>query len=160
MICKISLGICPIGSSLSTGFQVLLSNYCDPYMSLACTIGLAFFWVFLPCFCMLILSLHVIELGSKSAFLNPGFCVHRLSSTIRFVGSLISFLGFLFLPAWLFWASGINKCGWCFARGRGCWLKGLHQIPSVSWLLRHSYTSHLLDCLICTRNAMSIVLLL
>ena len=41
------------------------------------------------------------------------------------------------------------------------WLKGPHQIPSVSWLCHWFLTlSHLLDCLICTRNATSIVLLL
>ena len=67
----------PIGSSLSTGFQVYLSKCWDPYLSPGCTIRLAFFWVFLPCFCMLILSLSLLGLGSKSASLSPGFCVCR-----------------------------------------------------------------------------------
>ena len=35
-------------------------------------------------------------------------------------------------------ADGINKCGWCLAGGRECWLGGLHQIPGVSWLSHHS----------------------
>ena len=64
-------------------------------------------------------------------------------STIWFVGSLISFLASLFFPGWLFWVDGINKCGWCLGGGKGCWLKGLHQIPSVSWLCHHSLHLHI-----------------
>ena len=62
----------------------------------------------------------------------------------------MSFLDSLFFCGWLFWGDGINKCGWCFALGRGCWIKGLHQIPNVSWLFLT--LPHLLDCLICTSN--------
>ena len=45
---------------------------------------------------------------------------------------------------WLIvWADGIDKCGWCLAGGRGFWLKGLHQIPSVSWIFHHSLHFHI-----------------
>ena len=74
---KAYYGSGPIGSSLSTGFQVYLCKCWDPYVSPGCTIRLAFFWVFLPCFCMLILSLPLLGLGSKSTSLSPGFCVRR-----------------------------------------------------------------------------------
>ena len=67
----------PIGSSLSNGFQVYLSKCWDPYVSPSCTIQLAIFWVFLPCFYMSILSLPLLGLGSKSTSPSPGFCVHR-----------------------------------------------------------------------------------
>ena len=44
---KARQGPCPIGSSLSTGFQVYLPKCWDSYVSPGCTIELAFFWVFL-----------------------------------------------------------------------------------------------------------------
>ena len=66
-----------IGSSFIAGFQVYLSNCWDPYVSLGCTIRLPFFWLFLPCLCMLILSLPLLELGSKSNSVSPGFCVRK-----------------------------------------------------------------------------------
>ena len=93
---------------------------------------------FLPYFSMLILSLPLLGLGSKSTFLSPGFCVRRPKQydTICWELNLISgFFAFFWLVVWV---DGINKCGWCLAGGRGCWLKGLHQIPSVSWIFHHS----------------------
>ena len=73
----------------------------------------------------------------------------------------ISFLGSLLFFWLIVWADGINKCRCCLTGGRGCWLKGLHQILSVSWMFHHSLHFHiLLDCVICTRNDMSILLLL
>ena len=61
----------------------------------------------------------------------------------------------------LYWVDGISKCGWCLAGGRGCWLKGSHQNPSVSWIFSSFLTlPHVLDCLICTRNFVTIFLLL
>ena len=46
--------------------------------------------------------------------------------------------------SWLtVWADGINKWGWCLAGGRGCWLKGLHQISSARWLFHHCLNSHI-----------------
>ena len=65
---------------------------------------------------------------------------------------------------WLIvWAYGINKCGWCLAGGKGWWLKGPHQIPVPKSKLNISLfftLPHLLDCVICSRNFVSIVLLL
>ena len=63
------------------------------------------------------------------------------SSMIQFVGSWISFLDSL-LYSWLIvWVYGINKCGWCLAAGRGCWLKALCQILSVGDYFTIPYTS-------------------
>ena len=50
-----------------------------------------FFWLFLPCLCMLILPLPVLGLGSKSTSLNPGFFVHRPRRKVWFAGSRFSF---------------------------------------------------------------------
>ena len=99
--------------------------------------------VFLPYFNMLILSLPLLGLGSKSTSLSPGFCVRRPRQydTICWELNLISgFFAFFWL---IVWADGINKCGWCLAGGRGCWLKGPHQIPSVSWIFHHSLHFHI-----------------
>ena len=51
--------------------------------------------------------------------------------------------GFFAFFWFIAWADGINKSGWCLAGGRGCWLKGLIQIPSVSWLFHHSLHFHI-----------------
>ena len=75
--------------------------------------------VFLPYFSMLILSLPLLGLGSKSTSLSPGFCVRRPRQydTICWELNLISvFFGFFWL---IVLADGINKCGWCLAAGRG-----------------------------------------
>ena len=99
--------------------------------------------VFLPYCSMLILSVSLLGLGSKSTSLSPGFCVHRPRQydTICWELNLISgFFAFFWL---IVWADGINKCGWCLAGGRGCWLKGPHQIPSVSWIFHHSLHFHI-----------------
>ena len=90
------------------------------------------FAVFLPYFSMLILSLPLLGLGSKSTSLSPGFCVcrPRQYDTICWELNLISgFFAFFWL---IVWADGINKCGWCLPGGRGCWLKGPHPIPSLN----------------------------
>ena len=99
--------------------------------------------VFLPYFSMLILLLHLLGLGSKSTSLSPGFCVHRPRQydTICWELNLISgFFAFFWL---IVWVDGINKCGWCLAGGRGCWLQGPHQIPSVSWIFHLSLHFHI-----------------
>ena len=109
------------GSSFSTGFQVYLSKCWDSYVSPGCRIQLDFCSVvFLPYFSMLILSLPLLGLGSKSTSLSPGFCVRRPRQydTICWELNLISgFFAFFWL---IVWADGINKCGWCLAGGRGC----------------------------------------
>ena len=58
--------------------------------------------VFLPYFSMLILLLPLLGLGSKSTSLSPGFCDIGQGSTIRFVGSWISFLGYFFFSGYFF----------------------------------------------------------
>ena len=88
-----------------------LSKCCNPYVSPGSTIQVALFWVFLPCFCMLILSLPFLGLGSKSSCLGPGFVYVGQGSRIQFIGSWISFLDSLFFPGWLFCTDGINNCG-------------------------------------------------
>ena len=119
---------------------------------------LFFFAVFLPCFSMLILSLPLYGLLSKSSSLSPGFYVHRpmQADSICWELNLISgFFGFFWLIVWL---DVVNKCGWFLAGGRGCWLKGPHQIPIVSWIIHHLLHFHI--SLIYARNSVSIVLLL
>ena len=75
-------------------------------MSPGCTIRFAFFLVFLPCFCMLILSLPLLGLRSKSTSLSPGFCVRgpRQYDMIEWKFGLISeffvFLQFIVLGKW------------------------------------------------------------
>ena len=92
---------------------------------------------------MLILSLPLLGLCSKSSSLRPGFCVLRPRQHITICWELNLICGF-FAFFWLIaWADGINKCGWCLAGGRGCWLKGPHQIPSVSWIYHHSLHFHI-----------------
>ena len=101
-----------------------------------------FFWD-LSYFSMLILSLPLSGLSSKSTSLSPGFsvCGPRQYNTICWELNLIfEFFAFFWLSAWV---GGINKCGWCFARSRGWWIKGPHQIPNVSWIYNHSLHFHI-----------------
>ena len=95
-----------------------------------------FFLLFLS---MLMWSLPVLGLSSKYTSLSPGFslCRSRQFDTIWF------FIWF-FIFSWLItWVDGINGCGWCLTGGRGCWFKGLHQIPSVCWIFHHSLHFHI-----------------
>ena len=109
---KVHKGSGPIGSSLSTGFQVYLSKCCDPYVNPGCTTRLAVFWVFLSCFCLLILSLLLIGLGSKSTSLSPGFYVYgpRQYNAICWKLDLISGF-FFFLVNWVGRMESINVAG-------------------------------------------------
>ena len=116
--------------------------------------------VFLPYFSMLTLSLPLFRPSSKSTSVSPGFCVSspRQYDAISWELNLISwFFAFFWLVVW---ADGVNKCGWCLVGGSGYWLKGLHQITSEVEYLSFLTLSPLLDYLICTRNSLSIVLLL
>ena len=80
---KAQQGSGSIGSSLSAGLEVYLSKCRDPYVSPGCTISLAFFRVFLSCFKILILSLPVLGLGSKSNSLSLGSSERRPSQYFR-----------------------------------------------------------------------------
>ena len=58
-------------------------------------------------------------------------------NTIGFDGRI--FFHDFFVSSWLiFWVDGINGHSWCLARSRGCWVKGSHQIPSLSWMFHDS----------------------
>ena len=105
---KTHQGSGPIGSSLSSGFQVYLSKCWDPYVSPGWTIQLAFFWVFLPCFCMLIVSLSLLGLDSKSTSLSLGFCVRRPRQYDTICWKFELILGF-FLCSWLIVLGGWNQ---------------------------------------------------
>ena len=61
--------------------------------------------VFLPCFTMLILSLPLLGLGSKSTSLSSVSVYQSQSNAIRFVGSWISYLDSLFFPFFFYWES-------------------------------------------------------
>ena len=99
--------------------------------------------VFLPYFSILILSLPLLRLGSKYTCLSPGFCVRRPRQYDMICWELNFISGFFAFFWLLVWADGINKCSWYLAGGRGCWLKGMHQIPSVSCIFHHSLHFHI-----------------
>ena len=96
------------------------------------------FAVFLPYFSMLNLSLPFLGLSSKCTSLSPQFSVCRPSQYDTICWELNPISRFFVFFWFIVWADGINKCGWCLAGGRGCWLKGSHQIASVSWIFHHS----------------------
>ena len=107
---------------------------------------------------MLILSLPLLGLGSKSTSLWPGLYVGRPCQYNMICWELDPISGF-FVFFWLIvCADVINKCGWCLARGRGCWFKGLQQDPKCKLIISSFLTfPYLIHWLICTKN---IVLLL
>ena len=92
---------------------------------------------FLHCLSRLILSLTLLELGSKSISLIPGFyvCRSRLY-TMQFVWSVIFFFKIFYFSLLIVWTDIIKGCGWCLG-GRGCWLRGLYQISSVTCMFHH-----------------------
>ena len=149
LLVKAHQGPGPIGFSLSTGFQVYLSKCWDPYVSPGCTIRLVFFWVFLPCFCMLIMSLLLLGLGSKSTSLSPGSWIWKLDLISEF-----------FVFSWLNILGGWNQQMWLVpCRRQGMPTQGLTPDPKCKLIISTFLKlPHLLDCLICTRNTMSIVL--
>ena len=77
-------------------------------------------WMFLPCFYMLILSLLLLGLGSKSTLLSPVFCVCRPGQYSVICWKLDHISGFFVFSRLIVCADGINKCGWCLAGGRQC----------------------------------------
>ena len=110
--------------------------------------------VFLPYFSMLILSLPLLGLGSKSTSLSPGFCVRRPRpyDTICWELNLISgfFAFFRLIVRWLV------SC-----RRQGMLPQGPVPDPKCKLNISLFLTLlHLLDYLICTRNSVFIVLLL
>ena len=69
---------------------------------------------------MLILSLLLLGLGSKSTSLSTGFCVPR-PRQYDAIGWELNLISGFFAFFWLIvWADEINESGWCLAEGRGC----------------------------------------
>ena len=94
-------------------------------------------------FSMLIMSLPLLGLGSKSTSLSPWFCVYRPRQCNSICWELNLISGF-FPYLWLIvWADVINICGWFLAGGSGCWLKGPHQVPSIGWKRPHYLGFHI-----------------
>ena len=96
---------------LLSGFQVYLSKCWNPYVTPGCTIQLDFFCSFLPYFGMLILSLPLLGLGSKSTSISPGFCVHkpRQYDPICWEWNLMTgFFAFFWV---ILWVDGIKNVG-------------------------------------------------
>ena len=119
----------PTRSSLSTGFLVYHWN---TYLSSDCLIHPAFIWVFLPCFCMLIQSLHLSQSWVPSLPLSPRFCVRRSRqyNLIWWKFDLIS--GFFVFSRLIVCTDLNNNCGWYLAGGRGCLSQS--QVPSLPLL--------------------------
>ena len=82
-------------------------------MSPGCTIyDLFSSAVFLPYFSMLILSLPLLGLVSKSTSFNPGFCVRRPRQYDTICWKLNLFSGFFVFSDFLFgWMESINVAG-------------------------------------------------
>ena len=110
---------------------------------------------------MLIFSLPLLGLHSKSTSLSPGFCVRRPRQfdMIGWNFGLIS--GFFVFPR-LIVLGKWNQGMWLMTCKKQRMLtKGPTPDPKCKLIIPPFLTlPHLLECLICTRNAMSIVLLL
>ena len=125
-----------------------ISRCWNLYVSPGCNITLAFFWMFLPYFSMLILSVHHLGVGSKTISLSPEFCLHRTRQAL---------ISEFFVFSWfIVWENGINKCGWC--RRQGMLTQEPTPDPKCKIISLIHTLPHLVDCLICVRNAMFIVL--
>ena len=130
-------------------------------MSPGCTIRLVFFWVFLHCFSMLILSLTYLGLGSKSTSLSPGLCVRRPRQYDTICCKLDLISGF-FVFYWADCLGGWNQSMWLVSsRRQGMLTQEPAPDPKCKLIISSPLTlSHLLYCFICIRNAMSILFLL
>ena len=132
-----------IGSSLSTGFQVYLSKRWNLYVGPSYAIRLAFCWVFLSCFCMLILSLPLFGLASNSTFLSPGFFVGRPRQYYTICQRLNLISGF-FVFSWLIFLGIWNQQMWLVSCKRQGMLTDALTFPVVlsRWLKQD-------DCCVC-----------
>ena len=100
-------------------------------VSPVCMIQPVFCYVFFPGISLLFLLLTLLRLGCKSTFLSPGFCVQKPRQYNMISCEFDLFSGF-FLSWFIVSEDGVTGCGWCLAGGKGCWLKGMHQILSVN----------------------------
>ena len=108
----------------------------------------------------LFLLVDLFTTSLRAAFLVLGSVYVDQGSKIRFIGSWISFLDCLFSPGWLFGQTEpIIVTGALQEAGHAD--SGLAPNPKCK-LITSSFLTlpHLRDCLICTRNAMSIEFLL
>ena len=130
-----SLGVWSYYSSISTLFQVSLFKWRDWYVSPGCIRQLTFFGLF-SLFQDLDLVATSTRAGFPTCFLCPGFCVCRPSQ----YNMNLDLISWFFVFSW-FRTDWITECSFGLAGARGCWLKGLHQMPIESWLFHHPYNS-------------------
>ena len=119
------------------------------------------FLLAVSCFCMFILSLPLLGLGSKSTCLSPGFCVCR-PRKFKTICLKLDLISRFFVFSWLIvCADRINDCGWCLAGGRGSRLKGPNKLyNNIYHHFLYFHLSYSFDCLICAKDIMIIALLL
>ena len=128
------------------------------FESTGCTIRLVLCCFFLLCLSLLILPVPLLGLGSKSTSLSPGFCVRRPTQHNKTWQKFDLFSGFLVSFDSL---GGWSKCFWVVS----CRRQGmLTQEPAPDPKCKLNITSfftfpHPLDCLICAKDIMIIVLL-
>ena len=70
--------------------------------------------VFLPYFSMFIFLVPLLQLGAKSTFLSPGFCVHMPRQYVTICWKLNLISGFFVFFRLFVWTDGINKFGGVF----------------------------------------------
>ena len=129
------LGVWSYYSSISTLFQVSLFKWRDWYVSPGCMRQLTFLGL-LSLFQDVDLVATSARAGFPTCFLCPGFFVCRLSQ----YNMNLNLISWFFVFSW-FRADWITECSFGLAGARGCWLKGLHQMPIESWLFHHPYNS-------------------
>ena len=154
------LNICGLPQLLRLGQGEIITNSLQNFTQ-AVLYDLFSSAVFLPYSSILNLSLPLLGLGSKSTSLSPGFCVRRPRQydTICCKLNLISGI-FLFFLAICFggWNQQLQLVS---SRRQGVLTQGPAQDPKSKLNISSFLTLlHLLDCLICTRNSVLIVLLL
>ena len=144
------------------GLQVYLSKCLDAYVSSGCTI-LVFFRGCSSLFQHVDLVTTSLRAGFQDYLYQP-WVLHMQAKVegYLFLGaeSHFSILCFFLLVDCL--SDGINKCGWLAScRRQGMLTQGPTADPQCKLNISSFVTlPHLLDCLICTRNSISIALLL
>ena len=94
--------------------------------------------VFLFGFSLLILSLPLLGLVYKSTSHSLEFYVRRPRQNNTIYSEFDLFSVFFVSSCLIVWVNGVESMD--VATVRGCWLKDLHQIQSVSWI--HHYSLH------------------
>ena len=109
---------------------------------------------------MLILSLPLFGLGSKSTSLGPGFCLCR-PRQYDLISWKFDVISVFFVFSWLIVLGGWNQWMWLVScRRQGMLTQGPAPDPKSKLIISPFLTlQHLLDCVICTRSTISIILL-